>query len=115
MFTCGFDRSNFSLPMTARLLVLAGACRVQVNTSTKLNFAGTKPDRSVVRVQLKKPLAQLWGDTLQAGEIELANLALIGVAQPMIFSSSRSSQVAFGENIFEVANAQLRALQRLQK
>jgi hypothetical protein len=24
MFTCGFDRSNFSLPMTASLLVLAG-------------------------------------------------------------------------------------------
>jgi hypothetical protein len=36
MFTCGFDRSNFSLPMTTRLLVLAGACTgVQVNTSNE--------------------------------------------------------------------------------
>src|SRR5712691_7834741 len=79
MFTCGFDRSNFSLPMTARLLVLAGACTgFSEYFKRKLNFAEpTLRYRvgSVVRVQLEKLLPQLRRYLFQAGEIELADLA----------------------------------------
>src|SRR5271168_2511415 len=111
MFTCGFDRSNFSLPMTARLLVLAGACTgVQVNTSNETKLVG-----SVVRVQLEELLSQLRRDALETGEIEFANLALVGVAEPAVLRRGRLSQNSLAEDGLEVANAKLRALQRSQE
>src|SRR5260370_26478272 len=70
---------------------------------------------SVVRVQLEKLLTQLRCDLLQAGEIEFADLALIGVAEAAVLRGSVGSQVALAEDIFKVADAQLRAFQRLQK
>ena len=60
---------------------------------------------SVVRVQLEEFLSQFRCDLFQAGEIEFADLALIGVAQPAVFCGSVGSQVALAENLFEVADA----------
>src|ERR1700749_821205 len=72
-------------------------------------------NRSVVGVQLQELLPQLWSDMLEAGEIEFTNLALIGVAEPVVLRGSIGSQVALREDIFKVTDAQLRSLQRFQK
>ncbi len=86
--------------------MLAGACTgVQVNTSNETKLGGV----SVVRVQLEKLLPQLGCNLLQAGEVQFANLALVGVAQLAILSCRRRSQVAMAEN---VSKSRMRSFER---
>ena len=54
-------------------------------------------------------------DMFQAGEIQLADLALIAVAELAVLCCSAGSELALAENLFKVTDAQLRALERLQK
>src|SRR5258708_36400117 len=112
MFTCGFDRSNFSLPMTARLLVLAG---VSTGGSgqyfVKLNLGRI----SVIRVQLEEPLPQFRDDLLQAGEVELANLALVAIAEATVLGGGTRAEQSLLQDLFEVANPEPGAGERFEE
>src|ERR1700722_20886067 len=95
MFTCGFDRSNFSLPMT--LSSPRVGRRMHRGSGEyfkrKLNLLV-----SVVRVQLEKLLSQLRHNPLQASKIQLGNLPLIGVAEPAVLCCCRLSMNPLAKN-----------------
>ena len=76
-FTCGFDRSNFSLPIAVHPLFGRRVPAIQNKT------------RSVIRIQLQKLCPQFRRDLLQAGEVELADLALVAVAEAVVLGRSR--------------------------
>src|ERR1035437_9224688 len=102
-FTCGLDRSNFSLPIVSSSLSSRSMPAIQNQT------------RSVVGVQLIKTRPQFGCDLLQAGQVELADLALVAIAQAAILAGRCRTQQAFAEYQFEVADAQPSSLNRLQK
>src|ERR1035437_5327442 len=102
-FTCGLDRSNFSLPIVSSSLSSRSMPAIQNQT------------RSVVGVQLIKTRPQFGCDLLQAGQVKLANLALVAIAQAAILAGRCRTQQAFAEHQFEVADAQPGSLNRPQK
>src|SRR5438309_8034447 len=73
MFTCGLDRSNFSLPIAVHPLQLRRACRLIQNLV-----------RSVVRVQLEELRAQIGRNLLQRRKVELADLTLVARSQLVV-------------------------------
>src|SRR5208283_2137060 len=74
----------------------------------------TKPaQQSIICVQLAKLCPQLRCDTLQTGEVELADLAPVAVAQPPVLRFR--AQNACAQHLLEVADAQPGTLDRPQK
>src|ERR1035438_5637033 len=102
-FTCGFDRSNFSLPIAIHPLFGRQVPAIQNKT------------RSVIRIQLQKLCPQLRRDLLQASEIELADLALIAIAECVVLGRDSRAQQALAQNQLVVADAQSGASYRLEK
>src|ERR1039457_6530389 len=102
-FTCGFDRSNFSLPIAVHPLFGRQVPAIQNKT------------RSVIRIQLQELCPQLGSDLFQAGEVELANLALVAVAEAGVLAGRGCSEQSLAQHQLEVANTQSGARNRLKK
>src|ERR1035441_8124865 len=98
-----FDRSNFSLPIAVHPLFGRQVPAIQNKT------------RSIVRVQLQKLCPQFGRDLFQACEIELADLALVAVAERAVLGGHSRAQQALAQNQLVVADAQSSASHRLEK
>jgi len=102
MFTCGFDRSNFSLPIAVSSLIGRAEPAVQII-------------RSVVGVQLEEFGPNVGGDFFQAGEVEFADLALVAVAEAAVLGGGWGAEDALAQDGLEVADAQAGAFDGLEK